>query len=125
MKTNAVEWKPKQGEEIMVWNNNEASAVKREFISMTKNGKRFICHSEDGALAVNWDNAKPVPKKWYEMVSSENPVLCWVEGKNTAKWIDCWVKDHVSKSGKEQPFKSGYLWYYEATPVTCDDLKNN
>ncbi|MGD8305036.1 MAG: hypothetical protein PVF17_00145 [Ignavibacteria bacterium] len=119
------ERQPEQGEEIMVWNTDETKAVKREFISMTKDGKQFICHSRDGDNVRSWPNAKPAPKEWYETVSSENPVLCWVEGKNTAKWIDYWAKGHVSKSGKKQPFKSGYLWYCEATPVTCYDLKNN
>ena len=72
------EWKPEPGDTIMVWTKNEATAVKREFLSMTKDGKHFICHSECGTYVSGWGNAKPAPKDWTDLVSEDNPAICWV-----------------------------------------------
>ena len=73
-------WKPEPGEMIMVgfpgWTDTDF--VKREYICMSKNGKHFVCHSEEGEDANGWPIAKPCPKEWYELVSEENPAICWV-----------------------------------------------
>ena len=58
MKINVVEWNPEQGEEIMVWDENEADAVKREFVAMSKNGNLFYCHHYTGYTIVPWPYAK-------------------------------------------------------------------
>lgn len=115
------EWKPEPGEEIMVWYNNETKAVKREFISMTKDDKKFICHDYYGHGSVDWLNAKPAPKEWYETISEDNPVLCWVSdkdpnAKDSAKWVTNYLDD------TEYLFRTKYESYKYATPVMCDDL---
>jgi hypothetical protein len=92
---------------------------------MTKDGKRFICHTESGKDVASWTNAKPAPKEWYETVSEENRVLCWVSdddpnSKEFAEWIRGYNKD------SEFSFKSyGNNYRKYATPVTCDDLSRN
>ena len=72
------EWKPEPGEMIMVWNVNGENAEKREFITMTKDGKGFLCHNLLGTSSGTWDNAKPAPKDWTDLVSEDNPAICWV-----------------------------------------------
>ena len=52
----------------MVWNLNEKDAIKREFVSMSK----------DGTYIANWYNAKPAPKGWTDLVSEDNTAICWV-----------------------------------------------
>lgn len=44
------DWKPELGEMIRVWTNfmPEKEAKKLEFVSMSKDGKTFYCHSEVG-----------------------------------------------------------------------------
>jgi hypothetical protein len=72
------EWTPEPGEMIMVWNVNEDNTAKREFITMTKDGKGFICYNITGTSCTHWPNAKPAPKDWTELVSEGNMAICWV-----------------------------------------------
>ena len=81
------EWKPEPGEMIMVWQDfeHEMSARKRQFITMTKDGKRFICHTLDGNDAMTWPNAKPAQNRWTDLVSENNPAICWVWDNHETK----------------------------------------
>ena len=51
---------PKQGEKILVSDIPGAGFIVREFIAMTKNGKRFICHSISEGSASSWKYAKKI-----------------------------------------------------------------
>lgn len=71
-----------------------------------------------------WHNAKPAPKEWYETASEENPVLCWVsDTTKDDKSVAEWVTDYQTSTG--YPFGTLHNSYKFATPVVCDDLKNN
>lgn len=119
------EWKPEMGEMIMVWENSESYVAKREFITMTKDGDGFICHNESGRGATSWPNAKPVPKEWYETVSEEKPVFCWVSDEDQNEMAFAAFVVGYNEDA-ELKFETPRAIYYKfATPVTCDDLSCN
>jgi hypothetical protein len=74
------DWRPEPGETILLGPDE----IPLEFITMTKDGTWFICHGKKPNSAAVSDIAKPKPKEWYELVSADNPALCWVwgEGEN-------------------------------------------
>jgi len=56
-----MNWKPKQGEMITVWNKTN-DKIEREFIATTKNGK-YICYTNHGTNVHTWNYAEPIKKE--------------------------------------------------------------
>jgi len=52
-------WNPKAGEIIFVSQNDEP-LYRREFICMTKDNKKYVCHSLDGDDVSRWSHAKQI-----------------------------------------------------------------
>ena len=66
-----------------------------------------------------------MPKEWYETINIGNRVLCWVsDGNPDLKDFAEWIIDY--DVDEEYPFTTLFGdQYLFATPVVCDDLKNN
>ena len=53
-------WVPKPGEMIEVWDGDESIPVTREFLSMTKDGKKYAVYGLDGRNVYSYKYAKEI-----------------------------------------------------------------
>ena len=68
-----MNWEPKQGEMITVW-NDRGSRVKREFVAMAPNNK-YICYTNTKHNVNLWNFAEPAQQYYLGLCQTYLPSL--------------------------------------------------
>jgi len=117
------EFKPKEGERILVGEVKYAIHHERIFLYVDRNGLCVCVHHEDAEIynsgssqfrVVVWTYAKPIPPKLPEFIQGD-PIIVWMYNNRKTKWLR--IVHSVVNDGSVKCFHTGPIYDPESRPI--------